>query len=457
MRLGIAFLGVGGLIVLVPGLFGVPRPAEPGPPEIGDAFQHALAELTRVGPEGLAAMPDADDPQVLAAMRIQVRLSPAVYFARPALLPIIACNLITTSIERGLSTATPNALALFGIILNTQDLFPISHVWGQLAIRLIDRWEDRSLEAATRHVVFNLVCPWMQPLPDILASSREVFDIGRRTGDFEYASYAAHTWVYLAMYCGRPLGPLLEEALTLGEQMRALGQINAIHVHEPFEQLLRCLTGAKAEPASLDDAHFSAAATLETAAAEGSRSGIFITRKVMGMARYHFGSATEASACLEIARPYLDAAPSCWLIPIFHQFAALAGCAAWDDLDPAARPALRANIEASLTELGKLARHAPMNFAHRVSLVEAELRRIDGDAAGALALLERSITEAQEVSWLPDIALAHELAARCLVQLERGDDAAVRTRAARDLYARWGAHAKARQLDASGLTDKAHP
>ncbi len=430
-----------GLEVL--GLLGVHLPREPGPPEIGAAFQRALAELTRVGPEGLAAMPDADDPQVLAAMRIQVRLSPAVYFARPALLPIIACNLITTSIERGLSTATPNALALFGIILNTQDLFPISHVWGQLALRLLERWEDRSLEAATRHVVYNLICPWLQPLPDVLASSREVFDIGRRTGDFEYASYAAHTWVYLAMYCGRPLGPLLDEALVLGEQMRALGQINAIHVHQPFEQLLRCLTGAQPDPASLDDAHFREADALATAAAEGSRSGIFIVRKVMGMARYLFGRASEASACLELARPYADAAPSCWLLPIYHQFAALAGCAAWPDLDPAARTALRANIDLSLGELRKLAAHAPMNFAHRVSLVEAELRRIDGDLPGALALLERSITQAQEVGWLPDIALAHELAARCLDTLGRPDDAALRQRAARDLYARWGAHAKA--------------
>ncbi|MCC6994835.1 MAG: protein kinase [Deltaproteobacteria bacterium] len=434
-----------GLEVL--GLLGVQLPAEPGPPEIGAAFQHALAELTRVGPEGLAAMPDADDPLVLAAMRIQIRLSPAVYFARPALLPIIACNLITTSIERGLSTATPNALALFGIILNTQDLFPISHVWGQLAIRLLERWEDRSLEAATRHVVYNLVCPWLQPLPDVLASSREVFEIGRRTGDFEYGSYAAHTWVYLAMYCGRPLGPLLEEALTLGEQMRALGQINAVHVHAPFEQLLRCLTGAQPNPASLDDAHFREADTLATAAAAGSRSGIFITRKVMGMARYHFGRYTEASACLEIARPFIDAAPSCWLIPIFHQFAALAGCAAWPDLDPAARAALRPHLEASLGELRKLARHAAMNFAHRVSLVEAELCRIDGDPAGALALLDRAISQAQEVSWLPDLALAHELAVRCLGALGRADEAALRLRAARDLYARWGAHAKVVALD----------
>ena len=436
-----------GLQVL--GLLGVHLPSEPGPAEIGVAFQQALAGLTRIGPEGLAAMPDTQDPQVLAAMRIQVRLSPAAYFARPALLPIIACNLITTSIERGLSTATPNALSLFGIILNTVDMFPVSHVWGQLAIRLIDRWEDRSLEAATRHVVYNLVCTWMQPLAAVLPFSREVFDIGRRAGDFEYASYAAHTYVYLSMYVGRPLAPLLEEALALGEQMRTLGQINAIHVHAPFEQLLRCLTGATASPACLDDDGFREQEALATAEAEGSRSGIFIVRKGMGMARYYFGGAKDASANLEIARAYLDAAPSCWLIPVFHQFAALAGCAAWADLDDPERAALRPKLELSLAELRKLAAHAPMNFAHRVSLVSAELRRIDGDLAGALVLVNQAITQAQECAWVSDIALAHELAERCLSALGRPVEANERRRAARDLYARWGANAKVHQLDAS--------
>jgi len=428
-------------------LLGVHLPRDPGPAEIGAAFEGALTGLTKIGPEGLAAMADARDPLVVAAMRIQVRLSPPAYFAKPALLPIIACNLITTSIERGLSPATPNALALFGIILNTVGKLEVSHVWGQLAIRLIERWEDRSLEAATKHVVFNLVCPWLEPLSTSLGSSRAVFDIGRRTGDFEYASYAAHTYVYLALYAARPLGPLLDEALALGEMMRAMGQINATHVHTPWEQLLKCLTGAKAHPSSLDDEAFDGAAELRQAAAEGSRSGVFMLRKTMGMASFTFGAYRQASDHFEAARPYAAAGPSTWLTPGFHQLAALAACGAGPELDAGERSARRSAIEQGLGELRRLAGHSPRNFAHRVSMVEAELRRVDGDPAGALALLEAAIEQAQATDWANDIALCHELAERCLVALGRRDEAAQRRRAARDGYARWGALAKARQLE----------
>ncbi len=427
-------------------LLGVELPRDPTQAEVLSAFSKTLAGLTAIRPEGLAAMPDADDPEVVAAMRIQVRLSPAAYFAKPALLALIACNLVTTSIERGLSPATPNALAIFGIILNTADMFPISHQWGELAIKLIDRWEDRSLEAATRHVVYNLLLTWLNPLPSVLASSREVFEIGRRTGDLEYASYAAHTYVYLALYCGRPLEPLLEEALMLGRQMRALGQINAVHVHEPFEQLLKCLTGVKDSPSNLDDAEFNEARLLAAAEAEGSRSGIFILRKVMGMARFYFGRAREASALLESARPYMDAAPSCWLIPIFHQFAALSACGAWSELGEEERRTIRPKIDESLLALQRLAKHAPFNFAHRVSLIEGELCRIAGDHEGALLRFRRSIDEAAEIGWVSDIAMGHELIERTLRLLGQDSEAASHRSAARDLHLAWGARSLADRL-----------
>ncbi|HEY2511647.1 MAG TPA: AAA family ATPase [Polyangiaceae bacterium] len=426
-------------------LLGVHLPRNPGQAEVASAFETALAALTRVGPEGLAALSDVDDPQVAAAMRVQVRVSAAAYFTRPMLLPILAANLVSTSVERGLGAATPYALALFGVVLNAAGMMPVSHAWGQLAVRLLDRWEDRSLEAATRHVVFNLVCPWMVPLRTILAPLRATFDIGRRIGDLEYASYAAHGYVHNAMYAGCPLAPLLEEALELGEQMRTLGQVNAAHVHAPFEQLLKCWTGNLPDPSRLNDATFDEDALLTQYTAEGSRSGLCVLRVTMGLARYHFGSAREASACLEIARGELDAVPSTWHVPICHQFAALAGCAAWSELSEEERAALRPKIEASLEALRVLAGHAPFNFAHRVSLIEGELRRIDGDASGALSRFVEAADQARAGAWGSDEALARELAFGC--EATAGARRATLERA-RDGYAAWGAAAKVAQIEA---------
>lgn len=427
-------------------LLGVRLPREPDQAVVGAAFARALEDLSRVGPVGVAALPDATDPLVVAAMRIQVRLCPVAFFVQQNLLALMACTLVSTSVEHGLTPATPNALALFGLILNTAGMYPVSHEWGQVAIRLLDRWDDRSLEAATRHVVFNFVCPWTVPLRTVLSSSREVFDIGVRTGDFEYGSYAAQMYTYMALAAGQPLQPLCEEVLSLGRQMRSFGPINAIHIHAPFEQLLKGLTGAKPDPWSLDDASFSESEALAAAQAN-SGSSLCVHGIAAGMARFLFGRPKEASQQLEIARANLDSAPSCWLIPLCHQYAALAACAAWDELDDAERATLGPRIRESLEALRALAAQAPVNFAHRVALVEGELERVGGAPEEALASFERALAGALEHDWVGEVAIAHELLERTLRSLGRTEEAARHGAAAAETYARWGAVAKSVRSD----------
>jgi predicted ATPase len=420
-------------------LLDVDFPADPGEAEVGAELQRAMAALARVGPEGLAALPAADDPRVTAAMRIEARISSAAYFARPMLLPVIACRLVATSVERGLSPATPYALSIYGIVLNTLGMLREAHTWGSVALVLLDRFDDKSLEARTRHVVHDLVCTWTVPLASTLDDLRAVVSIGRQTGDVEYAAYAAHAYVHNAFYAARELEGLLDEALELGAFMRGFEQVNALHVHAPFEQLLRCFTGKARDPARLDTpGTFDEAGALEAARAAGSRSAQCIVRLLMGIVRYHFGSAAEASACLELARPFLDGVASTWHVPIFHQYAALAVHA----LPEAERRPLRALAEASLSALRALAEQGPENFAHRVSLVEAESARADGDLEGALPHYEAAIAGAEAGDWHNDLGLAHELASRCRAGLAEAAEAAEHLRAARAAYTRWGATAK---------------
>ncbi len=308
-------------------LLDVDLPASPGEAEVGAAVRGAMESLARVGPSGLVALPLAGDPKVIAAMRLQSRVSSAAYFARPALLPIIACRLVSTSALQGLSPATPYALSVYGIVLNTLGMFREAHAWGRAALDLLDRVPDRSLEARTRHVVNDLVCVFTVPLAGTLDALRAVVRLGKQTGDLEYASYAAHGYVHNAFYAGRPLGALHDEAGVLGAFMRSYEQINALHVHAPFEQAIRCFLGATPDPAALDgqdDQAFSEAAALASARAAGSRSAECIIRLLMGIVRLHFGHARDAVIHLEEARPFLDGVPSTWHVPVLHQYAAVA-------------------------------------------------------------------------------------------------------------------------------------
>jgi hypothetical protein len=219
--------------------------------------------------------------------------------------------------------------------------------------------------------------------------------------------------VHNAFYAGRELGALSEEAAAYGRFMRGHGQVNALHVHEPFERVLACFTGRAKNPARLDGDGFDEQAALEAAQAAGSRSAQFIVRLLMGIVRYHFGDRREAARCLADARPFLDGVTSTWHVPMFHQYAALAGEPRADD---------------SLAALRALAVNGSVNFAHRVALVEGARAHAKGEVGAARAAFAQAIAGAESGGWLGDLGLAHELAGNAA--------------AANEVWRRWGAMAK---------------
>jgi predicted ATPase len=423
-------------------LLDVDLPASPGEAEVGAELQRAMEALARVGPDGMLAREPATSPAVVAAMRMQSRISSAAYFARPMLFPVIACRLVTTSIEHGLSPATPYALAVYGVVLNSLGLLREAHTWGEVALALLDRFEDRTLAARTLHVVHDLVCTFTVPLAGTLDSLRRAVTVGRETGDLEYTAYAAHAWVHNSFYAAKPLEPLLAEALGYGRMMRGLEQVNALHVHTPFEQLLKAFTGRLPDASRLDGDGFDEQAAVTAAEADGSRSALCIVRLLMGIVRYHFGSVAEASEHLEAARPYLDGVVSTWHVPMFHQYAALAIAG----LPAEARAARQDAAAGSLAALSGFAQHGPMNFAHRVALVEGETARAAGDLERATASFERAIEGAEDGGFSSDEGLAHELMARCREARKESALARGHRAAARDAYARWGAKEKVARL-----------
>lgn len=412
-------------------LLEVELPDDPGAAEVGAELGAAMKVLGALGPSGLRALAVATDPKALAEMRIESRICSAAYFARPMLLPILACRLATKSAEHGLNAATAYAIGIYGIVLNSIGMLSEGHGWGQVALELIERFDDRSLETRTRHVVHDLVCVWMVPLASTLADLRAVVDIGNATGDPEYGAYAAHGYVHNAFYASKDLAPLLDEALAFGATMRGQGQVNALHVHEPFERVLCSFLGRAKDPASLDGEGFLEREALERARASGSRSAQCLVPFTMGLVRYHFGSMSDACAQFEAARPFLDGLASTWHQPMFHQYAALAIWA----LPEAQRAPLEGHADESLGALELLAAAAPVNFAHRVKLVEAERARARGEQALARERFGEAVQLAEAQSLWLDVGLAHELWSSL-------EDEAKHRAAAREAYARVSARAK---------------
>jgi len=131
----------------------------------------------------------------------------------------------------------------------------------------------------------------------------------------------------------------------------------------------------------------------------------------------------------------------------YHFFAALAQAARHASLSTDERPACEQALARHATSLEDLAANNAASFGPKVTLVAAEMARIEGREADAQSLYEHAIRGARDSELVQIEALAFELAARFYA--DRGLEIVSYTllRNARACYERWGAVGKVRLLE----------
>lgn len=131
----------------------------------------------------------------------------------------------------------------------------------------------------------------------------------------------------------------------------------------------------------------------------------------------------------------------------YHFFAALAHAATSDVAASDEYATHWQALTAHHHQLEVWATACPENFEARVTLVAAEIARLERRDLEAMRLYDRAIRSAQAHGFVQHEALANELAGRFYAQCEFEVIARLFLRTARHAYVRWGAHGKVRQLD----------
>ncbi|MES1148123.1 MAG: PAS domain S-box protein, partial [Bradyrhizobium guangdongense] len=130
----------------------------------------------------------------------------------------------------------------------------------------------------------------------------------------------------------------------------------------------------------------------------------------------------------------------------FHFYAALAVAARTDAASAECAPHL-ATLAGHHRQLQEWSDICPEDFADRAALVGAEIARIEGRELDAMRLYDRAIGAARASGFVQNEAIANELAGRFYATRGFEKIAYAYLRDARYAYLRWGADAKARQLE----------
>ena len=412
-------------------------------------FSLARIKLALAGKriEDFVDLPEMEDPRKRAALGLLLRIGSAAYSSAPKLLPLLVFEDVLLAVRHGNTPESSFNYATFGFSLcGILGDIETGHRFGQLALSLLERFENPAFTAKTLFMVHYFTTPWKQHANNALRPLFTAYGSGLKSGDFEYAGFCINAHIRYSFYIGKELSGIEETIASHIPTMRQLDQEVSLFNMELCRRTVAVLRG-KINPPGQPGAGKDGAAMPEHIAS--NRIAALSFHLYALVLDYLFGDYPAAVDDAVACECFLDGGRGTLSVPLYHFYRCLALLANWQG-DSGERRRVRGQIARSQKKMKKWAAFAPMNFLHKWHLVEAERCRVSGGDREAREHYDRAIKGAQAAGYVNEEALAWELAGRFHLEREDGvaDVAADCLRRARAAWLRWGATARADRLAA---------
>lgn len=394
----------------------------------------------------LYQMPEMTDAKSLVAMRIMNTAWVCIFIGLPNLFPILVFQQINLSLKYGNSPFSAIAYSTYGLICATMGDLDSAEKSGQLALDLLEKLNANSLRAKVIFFVATFIKPWIQPCRSTRHLLQSGLKYGLEVGDLEYALYCSVGYIHTLVSNGNSLQDNVNEMrkaydLSVQYKQEMMLRHNAIH----WQATLNLLEESQ-DPCQLNGTVYQEE-TLPIQLAAKDNTGIFYVYLHKLILCYLFGSYCQAINHACDTEKYLESVQGSYYVVFFYFYDSLARLAGWNKVSKTEKKLFLSKVKANHKKMKRWADYAPINNLHKFYLVEAELYRVLGNNIQAAEYYDRALTLAKENEYLPEVALASELAAN--FYLAWGKE-----RISRDYlinayyaYARWGAKAKIDDLE----------
>lgn len=423
---------------------------------LDDLQQHGFAMLGAVGQRigdrpiaSLYELPDVVDPRVRMAHLALRHLTIAAFLANQALFPVVTALAVGLTLEHGSAPESALSYSNYGLILGAfMGRFREGAQFGELGLRLCDRFHPRAPTATVCLVVGSELMPWVEHVRHSLPVLERGWHAGLEQGDILWAGYLAMYKLSHECFMGKNLEALLTglpEMLAFVQRTKNQGALNGMLAHQlVLANLVGETSGAEEYAAGeLYEAEFR-----QLCETHHSQMALCFLHILQAQAQLIHRRPAEALASTRAVDDQLAFIINHVQLAEHQLYQGLAQLAVMPELPADERAAARERVRGNLDKLAGWAAFAPANFGHKHLLLAAELARIDGDPSAA-DLYDQAIEGARAQEFVQDLALASELAARhWLGRNRKGRIGQMYLRDARYAYDLWGARRKVEALEA---------
>ena len=401
--------------------------------------------------ESLTELPQMTDAQQIAIVQIANGIMPAVYLSCPALFPLLVCATIRLSLEYGNAPASAYSYACYGLIAcKLMQEVSLGVQFGQLALQVVSKLNAKAIQPDVATAVGSCILHRKAHMRTMLPVMREGYEIALEIGNVEFAGYNAHLYCLDAFWCNQLLPTLKQETSTYCHTLVQFNQLTSANYCRLYWQSALNLIGESENPTALSGEALSEAKWLPQMLEVNDLYGLYFFYLSKLMLCYLFGDIESAQQHSISIEPYFEVGTGSVGEPAFYFYDSLTALAALDKASSAAKAAteLLQKIDQNQTQMQQhWASHAPMNYQHKVDLVEAERCRLRGQKTEVIDLYDRAIAGAKENEYIQEEALANELAAKFYLDWGKEKVASEYMQEAYYCYARWGAKAKINDLE----------
>lgn len=406
------------------------------------------ALLSRYTDEELIHLPEMVDSEALAAMKIMASILAPVHQAEPDLAPFMVLKQIHLSLEYGNAPTTSFAYAWYATFLCAiAENFTASTRAGELSLNLLSWFPNGDIAAKVLNMVYAFVKIWNTHIKELVKPLEEGYQFGLKAGDFEYGGYCAFNYCGFAYYSGQNLNDVEQEMAKYTNGISQSRQKLALNFQTIYHQAVLNLQGKVQEPCRLSGEVYDRDTMLPIFITQKNHTLLFQHYVTQEFLSYLFRNQTEAIYNAARAQDYANSKIGWIVFPIHNFYQSLILIKQYPSQSPSEQKEILKKVYKNRNYLRAVSKTAPMNYLHKLNLVEAEIYRILGNYKEAIEFYDRAIQGASKNGYLQEEAIANELAAEFYLDWGKQKVAAGYLQEAYYCYYNWGAKGKTDDLE----------
>ena len=396
----------------------------------------------------IGSLPLTEEPKTHTAMSLFYFLSIGAFLlGNNALWQLLIARMTRYALENGNTPQAAFSYCSLGMIVGPgMGDYDASYEWSQVGRQVAETSGNLAFQCVSRFVEGCFINHWKKPVGECFELLEQAFVEGLHAGNLIYCAYSQSGQVISAVCTGWPIDritPLLVKAVQFAEQIKYDDISQYYYVTERWVAALQGETDSLSCMGVTQEDEDAFLLQLQ-------EREFPLPLHLYYMLKAHLclldGRIEEAWETISISEDMLAASFGLLLIAQHCFYHALIVASRHPLLPASEQTDNMAILERDRKRLAVWSREAPMNFAHRSFLVEAEIAALQGQDLKAMSLYSKALDRALDGEFLHEAGLAAERAGNFHLRGERPHEAHGYFCDAHHAYMRWGAVAKLNSL-----------